>query len=174
MSAATTTAAAAPASLDQLKELALPAPAVSYLPQTWGWLVLLIVLLAALGIWLGLRWWHWQRNRYRREALARLNELEHRLSDAELRIAALRELPELLKRVALSMPEQPDVATLSGEQWQAFLAKTSAVPLPKDFSRQLANLAYAPANQLRSLSSTECSTLVALSRSWVETHHVAA
>ncbi|MGH8435351.1 MAG: DUF4381 domain-containing protein [Pseudomonas sp.] len=173
MSAAITTAAA-PASLEQLKELALPAPAVSYFPQTWGWLALLLILLLGLGFWASLRWWHWQRNRYRREALARLDELEQTLGDEERLIPALRELPELLKRVALSMPERPDVAALSGENWQAFLEKTSAAPLPKGFSRQLANLAYATDCQLRGLSSTEREALLALSRRWVETHHAAA
>jgi len=37
-------------SIEQLQELGLPAP-VSYAPQTWGWWVLLaILLLAALAI----------------------------------------------------------------------------------------------------------------------------
>jgi len=86
-------------SIDQLKELALPAP-VSYAPQTWGWWLLLAVLLLA-ALLIGLRrYWQWRRDRYRREALARLAQLRSRSDD----LNALRELPELLKRVALSMP----------------------------------------------------------------------
>ncbi|MBK5354285.1 DUF4381 domain-containing protein [Pseudomonas sp. TH41] len=86
-------------SIDQLKEIALPAP-VSYAPQTWGWWVLLAVLVGVV-LWVGARrYWQWRRDRYRREALVRLEQLQKRSDE----LNALRELPELLKRVALSMP----------------------------------------------------------------------
>ena len=87
-------------SIEQLKEMALPAP-VSYAPQTWGWWVLLAVLMAAVLLVGARRYWQWRRDRYRREALARLAELQ----GSDDQISALRELPELLKRVALSMPD---------------------------------------------------------------------
>ncbi|AZZ76568.1 hypothetical protein CCX46_15875 [Pseudomonas sp. RU47] len=86
-------------SIEQLKELSLPAP-VSYAPQTWGWWVLLAgLVLAALLIGIR-RYVQWRRDSYRREGLARLAQLRSRSDD----LNALRELPELLKRVALSMP----------------------------------------------------------------------
>ncbi|WP_322843613.1 DUF4381 domain-containing protein [Pseudomonas sp. B33.4] len=88
-------------SIEQLKELSLPAP-VSYAPQTWGWWVLL-GLLIVLAIVVGVRRYvQWRRDAYRREGLARLAQLRGRSDD----LNALRELPELLKRVALSMPTQ--------------------------------------------------------------------
>ena len=88
-------------SIEQLKELGLPEP-VSYAPQTWGWWVLLaLLILAALLIGIR-RYWQWRRDAYRREGLARLAQLRERGDD----LNALRELPELLKRVALSMPTQ--------------------------------------------------------------------
>jgi len=86
-------------SIDQLKEIAVPAP-FSYAPQTWGWWVLLCLLVIAVLLVSARRYWQWRRDRYRREALVRLVELQN--SDDQLQ--ALRELPELLKRVALSMP----------------------------------------------------------------------
>ncbi|WP_223448740.1 MULTISPECIES: DUF4381 domain-containing protein [Pseudomonas] len=86
-------------SIDQLKEMALPAP-VSYAPQTWGWWALLALLIVTLVVLGARRYWQWRRDRYRREALVRLEELQQRSND----LSALRELPELLKRVALSMP----------------------------------------------------------------------
>jgi hypothetical protein len=86
-------------SIDQLQELGLPAP-VSYAPQTWGWWVLLAVLIV-IALVVGVRrYLQWQRDQYRREALVRLAQLRSRSDD----LNALRELPELLKRVALSMP----------------------------------------------------------------------
>jgi hypothetical protein len=190
-------------SIEQLKEMALPAP-VSYAPQTWGWWVLLAVLMAAVLLVGARRYWQWRRDRYRREALVRLAELQ----SSDDQISALRELPELLKRVALSMPDPvgarlarepgPTVsqtnrvivlrgqvgsphrsllqgpAALGNERWQAFLAQHSAQPLPADFSRQLALLAYAPDATLLALPDDQRQQLFDTCKHWVESHHVAA
>ncbi|VVM63928.1 hypothetical protein PS662_01448 [Pseudomonas fluorescens] len=188
-------------SIEQLKEIALPAP-VSYAPQTWGWWVLLALLIGA-GLGVGARrYWQWRRDRYRREALVRLAELQ---SSAD-QISALRELPELLKRVALSMPSTrittpvgaglpamgplkfalplrtPSLASqlpqgpavLGGTDWQVFLQRHSAQPLPADFSQQLAQLAYAPDATLLALPGDQRQQLFDTCRRWVEHHHVAA
>lgn len=159
--------------VSQLRELALPEP-VSYLPQTWGWLLLALLLAAGLALWAASAWRRRARNRYRREALQRLEQLESLLDDERQRPAALRELPELLKRVALSIPAAPAVGSASGAQWQAFLQRSSRTPLPADFAAQLALLAYAPESQLRALDVAHGRRLLALGRHWVETHHVAA
>lgn len=156
-------------SIDQLKELALP-PAPSYLPQTWGWALLAVLLLLVLlsyGAW---RYRRWQRDRYRREALLQLAQLEAAMADQQQRLAALRALPELLKRVALSMPASPAVATLRGNDWQAFLTAHSRAPLAADFAEQLARLAYAPDS---SLQTVDAKALLQQCKSWVERHHVA-
>lgn len=150
-------------SIEQLKELGLPEP-VSYWPQTWGWWALLALLLVGFAAWTFRVWLRWRRNAYRREALARLNTLED-----------LRELPELLKRVALSMPlpaeEHRRVPTLQGAAWQAFLRRHGGDNLPEDFSRQLADLAYA---EPCALSPQQRAQLLAQCKAWVEHHHVAA
>jgi len=191
-------------SIEQLKEIALPAP-VSYAPQTWGWWVLLWLLVIAVLLVSARRYWQWRRDRYRREALVRLAELQN--SDDPLN--ALRELPELLKRVALSMPSpgwnannvgagllaktdfhstlmssdqtpsrasplRQNPSTLGGKDWQAFLVRHSAQPLPTDFSQQLAQLAYAPDTELLALPSDKRDQLFATCKHWVEHHHVAA
>ena len=189
-------------SIDQLKEIALPA-SVSYAPQTWGWWVLPGLLVIAVLLISARRYWQWRRDRYRREALVRLAELQ--ASDNQ--VDALRELPELLKRVALSMPWnalpvgaglpakrpshstlisadrtpslasqllQGDVGALGGEDWQAFLVRHSTQPLPTDFSQQLAQLAYAPDATLLALPSEQREQLFNTCKLWVERHHVAA
>lgn len=153
----------------QLKELGLPAP-VSYAPQTWGWWVLLAVLVLA-AVLIGVRRYRqWRRDQYRREALVRLAQLRERSDD----LNALRELPELLKRVALSMPTSTSVAALSEEDWQRFLQQHSKKPLPTDFSQQLAQLAYAPDDALRALPAPQRLALFDTCQHWVEHHHVAA
>jgi hypothetical protein len=185
-------------SIEQLQELGLPAP-VSYAPQTWGWWVVLGVLLIAVLLVSARKVWQWRRDRYRREALVRLAELQRRSDD----LSALRELPELLKRVALSIPDPvgarlaregryavplkdrvivlrgqasllQGVGALGGDDWQAFLVRHSAQPLPADFSQQLAQLAYAPDATLLALPDEHRQQLFATCKRWVEHHHVAA
>jgi len=160
-------------SIDQLRELALPAPAASYWPQTWGWLALALTLLALVVAWGVWRYLRWRRDRYRREALARLDELELALTDPQLRLAALRELPQLLKRVALSMPAGDAAARLDGRQWQAFLQRHGQTPLPENFAQRLALLAYAPAERIAALADHEVHALLCASRQWIEAHRVA-
>ncbi|AWY38810.1 DUF4381 family protein [Pseudomonas putida] len=187
-------------SIDQLKEIALPAP-VSYAPQTWGWWVLLALLVLAALIIAARRYWQWRRDRYRREALVRLAQLQKRSDD----LSALRELPELLKRTAISMPSTPSVGArlardagaaifqtnpvivhrgqalllqgpdaLGKEDWQSFLQAHIKQPLPANFSQQLAQLAYAPDTTLRALPVEQRQQLFATCKLWVEHHHVAA
>jgi hypothetical protein len=65
-------------------------------------------------------------------------------------------------------------AALGNERWQAFLAQHSAQPLPADFSRQLALLAYAPDATLLALPNDQRQQLFDTCKHWVESHHVAA
>ncbi|KKX60004.1 DUF4381 domain-containing protein [Pseudomonas putida] len=185
-------------SIEQLKEIALPAP-VSYAPQTWGWWVLLAVFVVAVVLLSARRYWQWRRDRYRREALVRLAQLQKRSDD----LNALRELPELLKRTAISMPNKTLVGAglpakaaartphdsrasslasqllqgpgaLGSGDWQAFLQRHSKAALPADFSQQLAQLAYAPDAVLRAMPNEQRQQLFNTCKHWVEHHHVAA
>jgi hypothetical protein len=161
-------------SIDQLKDLAIPGPDVSYFPHTWGWAVLVALVLAGLVAAYWRRRVHWQRDLYRREALQRLAILEQQIQRPGHRVLALRELPELLKRVALSMPNAQAATTLRSAQWQAFLQQHAAEPLPGDFAAQLAGLAYQPSEQLTRLTPEQLRELLSVCRRWIEAHHVAA
>ncbi|MDP3847335.1 MAG: DUF4381 domain-containing protein [Pseudomonas sp.] len=161
-----------PANISQLQDLPPPA-AVSYLPQTWGWWALLVLLLVVGLCYAGRGLYRWRRNRYRRAALAELSRLALALTEPAQVVTALRQLPELLKRTALSMPDPPAVASFSGQAWQQFLQASSPTRLPDDFAQQLALLAYAPDQQLQSLPTAQIKQLLASSRLWLEQHHVA-
>ncbi|MNZ36145.1 hypothetical protein D3C78_535580 [compost metagenome] len=159
--------------VSQLKDMADPAPVVSYFPQTWGWLVLALLLTVLLAGWLLMRRRRWLRELYRREALQRLDELTVDLGNPQTRLRALRELPELLKRVALSMPRAPAAERLSGAEWQEFLQRHASAPLPADFAQRLALLSYAPAERVEALADSDVQVLLGSTRKWIEAHHVA-
>ncbi|MBB4865751.1 hypothetical protein HNP46_004652 [Pseudomonas nitritireducens] len=160
--------------IDQLQELAAPPALVSYWPQTWAWGVLAVALLLALAAWAIWRYRRWQRDRYRREALALLDELALAMQDPARRLTALRQLPVVLKRVAVSMPGGAAAAPLAGAAWQAFLQRHSATALPADLERQLAGLAYAPDARIRAMDEQAAQALLVACREWVRGHHVAA
>ena len=112
-----------PASLDRLHDIVAPPP-VPWWPPAPGWyyvivLVLLLVLVLAIRGFI-----RWQRNRYRREALAEFARQEKRLHDPVQRVAALAVLAELLKRAAVTAFSRPAVAGLTGPAWFAFLDRT--------------------------------------------------
>jgi hypothetical protein len=72
------------------------------------------------------------------------------------------------------MPQQPEVASLSGQAWQDFLQRSTPLTLPQDFALQLTTLTYAPDSALQALDEPRRQALLSLCRQWVETHHVAA
>jgi LPXTG-motif cell wall-anchored protein len=160
------------AALLKLADIALPAP-ISWMPQTWGWMALAGLLLAAGG-WLMLRKIRrYAANRYRREALGELARLELRLADDRERGEALAALPELLKRVALTAWQRTEVATLSGQAWVVFLRKHAG---PEGFPDLAANLIDDLEYRTRrpTLNAEEGLAVAKAVRKWIEGHVVSA
>jgi cbb3-type cytochrome oxidase subunit 3 len=157
--------------LEKLHEILLPEP-VSWTPHTIGWYVVLGLVLIAAGWWVYRRLRRFQKNRYRRLALAELAVIEGELQRPERRAKALSEIPVLLKWTALAAFPRSDVASLSGEQWLTFLDKTMG---GKDFTegdgRLLPELAYAPALGIANLSDGRVGNLLQLTRRWIEGHN---
>jgi len=108
------------ATLRQMADIALPPP-VSMMPATWGWAVLAALLLLVLAF----AFWRWLRrraqNRYRREALTEIAELEAGIANHDDRARALAALPAIVKRTALAVWPREQVAGLSGPAWVEFL-----------------------------------------------------
>jgi hypothetical protein len=153
--------------LTALQEIPLPAP-ISYRPATIGWVVVGVVALAVLAsaAW---RWFRrWQANAYRREALREMADLERRFAQPDARVGALAALPALLKRTALAAMPRVGVASLSDEQWLAFLDRTCP---PGGFAsgpgKLLPRIAY---QTIVRPTPAELHQLVALVRRWI-THH---
>jgi hypothetical protein len=121
-----------PGSLENLHDLVMPVPA-PWWPPAPGWIIVSAALIMVLGRWLIRAIRHGQSNRYRREALVLLGKMD----DAET------ELPTLIKRVALSAYPRERVASLTGEQWLAFLDQTGHTDaFTTGAGRWVARLAY--------------------------------
>ncbi|MEM8769776.1 MAG: DUF4381 domain-containing protein [Pseudomonadota bacterium] len=136
-------------------------PAASWLPVTGGWWVLACWLLTALALCgLALRR-RYQQNRYRRVALARVEEI---LAESAQPAA---ELVTLLKRTALAAYPRGQVAGLYGAAWRDFLIDASGDdPLVRETAAQIAAAAYDP-----SLSEAAAAPeLAAGVRRWIRCH----
>ena len=145
--------------LAALKEIPLPPP-ISWAPQTAGWVVVALLVMAAIAWIAWRRHARWVADRYRRAALAELAEIE--------RTGATAMVPALLKRTALAFAPRAKVAALSDAEWLAFLDRTCP---PGGFAtgpgRALTTLAYGDAI---AVGEQDCRTLLELSRRWIEHH----
>ena len=161
------------AALQKLADVVAPPP-VSWLPQTWGWAAV-AVLVVAVAVWLTIRWLRRRAaNRYRREALRELMRIEAAVGDAATRPQALRAVPELLKRVALTAWPRAQVASLSGSAWVAFLRQSAADACPDGAARLLDDAEYRGPQALDALTAEQARVCIGAARTWIETHRVSA
>jgi hypothetical protein len=105
-----------PTSLDRLHDVVTPPPA-PWWPPTVGWAIVFSAAALWAAAWLLKAFMNWQADRYRREALARLDDPATLPS----------EWPVLLKRAALAVWPRDEVADLTGEAWLAFLDRTAGM-----------------------------------------------
>lgn len=153
-----------------IDEIILP-EAISYLPTAPGWWF----IGAMFGVWLlvkirqgSMTWW---RNRYRREALRQLNQLQGQAGDQLYDVVAL--LPHYLKVTALQAYPREEVASLSGRPWLAFLdAHHTGPAFSKGPAEKLVVLSYLPRDQWQ-LDEAESRQLISMVRHWIKSHSAA-
>ena len=136
---------------------------ISWLPQTagWRWLAAGLLLLALRYAWRTLR--HWYRNRYRREAIKRLQEVSKNYDSPEF----LTDLNRVLKITALVAYSREQVARLSGEHWVNFLNRQCDIPpFVGELSPLLATATYRQQLMQRSLQEQ----LLEAGLAWVNEH----
>jgi hypothetical protein len=158
--------------LKSVDDIALPPP-VSYMPQTWGWAAVALVLLALLAV----LFWRWHRhrvaNRYRRAALAELRLLEQRPADqADGADLVLHGVAGILKRTAIAAWPRRDVASLSGSTWVQFLTDHAPQGTLDELLIQL--LDEREYQRPLPLTADQNAKLRAAARRWIEGHHVSA
>jgi len=142
--------------LSKLHDFYQPPPP-SWMPQTAGWYVLL-ALSCIFAIWLLARTVaRWLSNRYRREALAQLQN------------APVSQLSALLKQTAMAVWPRVQVASLSGQEWLRFLSASSGL---EGFKSAPGNLIEDAAITPKPLTAGDEQRLRQLASEWVRTHHV--
>lgn len=148
--------------LGDFVEVVSPA-AISWWPQTSGWLWLGALLVSYAGYrgWRAVR--HWYHNRYRREAAARLQQLAD-TADGKTLVA---EVNRLLKLTALAAFSREQVARLSGEEWVDFLNRHCPTP---PFSAEQGNLLALATYTGTVIETGTGQQLLAASLAWVQEH----
>lgn len=123
--------------LSQLHDIHLPA-SVSWWPLALGWWLLLALLVVMLLVGFGF-YRRYQRQRWRREALALLRQLQQQSLTPKMLVV---EYSQLLRRVAISRFPRTEVAALTGEQWLVFLDQQMKVPGFQQQGRMLITAPY--------------------------------
>jgi hypothetical protein len=145
--------------LGEFSEVVAPG-AISWWPQTAGWWL----VAAALAVWCARRLWrrakHWYRNRYRREALQRLQPLNNRPD-------FVAQVNRLLKLAAMAAYSRTQVAALSGEEWSHFL--NAQCPQAVFDTHQAALLAGAQYREL-AVDEAAAAQLKAAAQRWLREH----
>ncbi len=155
-------AATAPADpVAGLIDIPLPIP-VSLWPETWASQIAIAVLAVALIALVGWLAWRWWVNRYRREALADLDDILRGQPTVDA-------LALLVRRTALAVFPRETVAPLAGKEWLAFLDRSyGGSEFSQGAGRSLSRSPY----QRSADAAGDVNAAAALVRRWIRTHHV--
>lgn len=143
-----------------LIDIPLPA-AISLWPTTWTSRIAIVVLIVALIAAVAWFAYRWHANRYRRAAVAELDEI---MRDPRATVGAL-EL--LVRRTALAAFPRQAIAPLTGQAWLAFLDRSyGGDGFSNGAGRTLAISPYTPPQPIENIG-----PLADLVRRWIRTHH---
>jgi hypothetical protein len=146
--------------LAKLHEIS-PPPDISWLPQTIGWQLILLCLLAYGLYRIYLKYDKWLKNAYRREALKYLDSLNNKSVD-------ISQIPVIIKRTALYGFDRKEVSDLSGSDWEQWLDKNcDGVSFSDKLEGVLSYLAYSPNPSLDNEKLAELKTQVSY---WITNH----
>lgn len=150
-----------------IDEVILPA-ATSWWPSTIAWQIIAFFISAftlRYAYRKGKNWWH---DRYRRQAISIICELQNDSSVDILTI--VEQLPFYLKATALQAYTRDQVAPLSGLDWIDFLnEKYGSAHFTDNLSEQLIRVSYRPKSQWQ-LTEKECLILIDMTKLWIKRH----
>ncbi len=159
-----------PTSLQNLHDIISPEQ-VAWLPPAPGWYALGFSLFLLCSWFSVQKYLVWKRNEYRREALIELDKIGTQLADNAKYQQFLPQLPQLVKRTAIAAYGRNLVASLTGNDWLAFLDTTGSTHLFTKGSGQLLNdCSYLPAAQLAQFSREQIAGLQKAVSYWIRNH----
>ena len=158
-------------SIFDLRDIVVPEPVGFWPPAAGVWILAGVTCIGfALLIWRGYA--VWKSRAYRRTGLARLAQIEGQLTSPGSEVAALRELSDLLKRVALAVFPRKQVAPLYGENWLRFLERTChGCTFSVGPGKLLISVTSAGQEALR-VNADHGRELVDFARRWIKGHRV--
>lgn len=119
-----------PASLENLRDIALPTP-IPWWPPAVGWWLVLAFIAIAIAVMLVWAWRTWRANAYRRAALLELKTA-----------TTITGIAEILKRTALAAYPRSEVASLSGSAWCQWLEESGGCQLQDDVVEALTHSVF--------------------------------
>lgn len=147
-----------------LRDIHLPAAVSAWPPAIGWWLAALLALVLLATLWWS--WRRWQRRRFRRLGLQQLERIEQHWSHNPA--AALTELSQLLRQLAVLHHPQHDCAGLHGEAWLRFLDQPfSDQPFSHGIGQRLALGPYQRPDQTLVAAGDEAQ-LLSLCRRWIK------
>jgi hypothetical protein len=147
-----------PGSLANLRDVIPPEPAAAW-PPAPGWIGISVAV-ASFAVWFSLRARaRWRADRYRRAALSALEDARAR--------GAVRELPELLRRVALAAYPRREVASPIGNEWLDLLDRAAPGRIDADVGRDYLALAYDPDARI---DASRHAALFDAAQAWIRHH----
>ena len=152
-----------PQLIDQLVDVAVPAP-ISYAPETTGWW--LLAASVSVGVALATMFVRRsrQRNSYRRLALQELAEIEARSAQTPSP-TVFYEVAVLVRRTALTVFPRHQVAHLYGDAWREFLNHSAS----RDLGAGIDGLILGPYQSTK--DQLDVAASIAAARNWIEAHH---
>jgi hypothetical protein len=133
--------------------------------DTPAWQVLGMCLLAGVIFIIFQQFKRYSKNKYRREAIKALGEVEAALGDSQLDLA-LNKVRIVLKQVAIFTFGRPKVAPLYGEDWIKFLESTGK---NTSFSKY-EGLLKSTVIETQETTNLRIKELITLSKKWIRTH----
>jgi hypothetical protein len=157
-------------SIFDLRDIVVPEPVGFWPPAAGVWVLVGVAGCAlALLIWRG--YLVWKSGAYRRAGLARLAQIEGQLASPGSEVAALRELSDLLKRVALAAFPRKQVAPLYGESWLRFLEHTCDSCTFTVGPGKLLNSVTSTGQEALHVNADHGRELIDFARRWIKGHH---
>lgn len=143
--------------LSQMNSIIEPEASFQLAPGWWGLITLLVALLVLLSF-LAIN--HYRQNKYRREALALLDQIP-----PQANVEYLQSINQLLKRTCLAFTDRATLCNLYGSTWTEFLhSHRGKAQLVDSLTPILSEGLYQPAPQF------DPAQLRNFARSWIKQH----